>query len=91
MRFAVEVFATSSGRMGHRAQAARSSGAALEVAAEGSPIRYVTSVFVPADELCLHIFDAPSVETVRAVAQRAALDPLRIVEAWTDEGATLEG
>ena len=83
VRYAVEVFATELGESGHQAQVARVREAAHAVAAEGSDVRYLLSLFMPADELCLHLFESPSADTVRATATRARLDPLRLVETMT--------
>lgn len=52
------------------------------LAAELEPqIRYVRSTFLPDDEFVLHVFEAPSAETVREAARRAALQYQRLVEA----------
>jgi hypothetical protein len=44
-------------------------------------VRYVRTTFVPADETCFHLFQAPSSALLSAAARRAALDHVRIVEA----------
>jgi hypothetical protein len=53
--------------------AARVRRAAEQYSREGTPVRYLRSIFVPDDETCFLIFEAPSVEVVREVARRAAL------------------
>jgi hypothetical protein len=55
--------------------------AAQDLAETGTPIRHLRSIFVPQDETCFHLFEAPSAEAVREAAQRARLAPQRIVEA----------
>jgi hypothetical protein len=40
---------------------------------------------VPEDEICFFIVDAPSGRDAALVAQRAGLDPIRIVEASPPE------
>lgn len=35
----------------------------------------------PEDEICFFVFDAPSSREAALVAERAALDPIRVVEA----------
>ncbi len=45
------------------------------------PVRFERSIHVPEDEICFFIFDAPSGRDAALVAQRAELDPIRIVEA----------
>jgi hypothetical protein len=47
--------------------------AAEEYSREGTPVRYLRSIFVPDDETCFLIFEAPSADAVREVARRAAL------------------
>lgn len=55
---------------------------------EGTPVRYVRSIFVPEDETCFLIFEAASPEAVRAAAGRAALRFERVVDLVTaDEGS----
>jgi hypothetical protein len=44
-------------------------------------VRYVRTTFLPDDEVVLHMFEAPSPETLRDAARRAALAYERIVEA----------
>ena len=46
-----------------------------------SGVRYLRSTFVPADELCFHVFMADSVEAVREVTDLASIPIDRIVEA----------
>ena len=60
---------------------ARARRAAAELERAGTPVRYVRSIFVPADETCFHLFEAPSADTVREASERAGLSPQRIVEA----------
>jgi hypothetical protein len=47
--------------------------AAEEHTREGTPVRYLRSIFVPEDETCFLIFEAGSAEAVKAVAERASL------------------
>jgi hypothetical protein len=55
--------------------------AAFRLTRAGTPVRYVRTIFVREDETCFHVFEAPTVEDVREVAQRALLSAQRIVEA----------
>jgi hypothetical protein len=55
--------------------------AAEELSREGTPIRYLRSIFVPADETCFFLCEAASVEAVRETARRADLNFERIAEA----------
>jgi hypothetical protein len=56
------------------------------LAAEGltsgrTRVRFDRSIYVPEDEICFFVFDAPSGLEAALVAERADLDPLRVVEA----------
>lgn len=72
------------------AEAERSAGgarrAAEEMAGEGIPVRLVRSIFVPEDETCLLLVEAPTGDVVREVAGRAGLTFERIARAAGDRG-----
>ena len=55
--------------------------AAEELTQEGTRVRFERSIHVPEDEICFFIFDAPSGRDAALAAQRAGLEPLRVVEA----------
>lgn len=81
-RFTVEVFANQAD--GLEEEAAR-----IRAAAGGRPgnsVRYLSSILMPGDELCLHLFEGPSSEAVWGAAVRAGLDPLRVIETVTTTG-----
>ncbi|MFN8132377.1 MAG: hypothetical protein U0R70_12590 [Solirubrobacteraceae bacterium] len=60
--------------------AALSSFATVAAAQAGvSAARHLMSVLVPAEETCLHLFQADGEDAVRALAQRAGLGPVRVV------------
>jgi hypothetical protein len=44
-------------------------------------VRFVRATYIPEDELCFFVFDAPSRGDAALVAQRAGLEPIRVVEA----------
>jgi hypothetical protein len=50
-------------------------------------VRYVRSVFVPADETCFHFVEAPSADAAGELAIRAAISPDRVVEAEASDGS----
>jgi hypothetical protein len=64
-----------------RAHERRARAATRELTRNGTPIRFVRSVFVPADEICFYVFEAASAEVVGAACERAALPFQRVVEA----------
>jgi hypothetical protein len=64
-----------------RAHERRARAAALALSRQGTPVRFVRSIFVPADEICFYVFEAASVEAVGAACNCAELRFGRIVEA----------
>lgn len=66
-------------------QLAAAQQAAIETAnkstAEGKPVRYIRSTFVPSDARCMCLFEAGSPEAVRDVNDRAKIPYTRVVEA----------
>ena len=72
------------GKTGERAsreQRARS--AAEELAQKSVRVRFERSIHVPEDEICFFVFEAPSCREAALLADRAGLDPFRVVEAVT--------
>jgi uncharacterized protein DUF4242 len=55
--------------------------AAEELTREGTPVNYVSSLFVPEDETCFYLYEAASAEVVREAAVRAELPFERVIEA----------
>jgi hypothetical protein len=76
--FLVETYAPTSTVLAEAEVRARR---AAELARAETPVRYIRSIFVPDDEMCLHMFEAPSAEALREASDRAGLSPERIVEA----------
>jgi hypothetical protein len=78
--FIVEVYVARTGAIGT---------AGLRAAAEAHrpPVRYLRAILVPEDETCYLLFDADSVEDVRAVVTRAAVPFERISTAIESEEA----
>jgi hypothetical protein len=48
---------------------------------EGTRIRFDRSIHLPEDEICFFVFDAPSSREATLAAERATLEPVRVVEA----------
>jgi len=59
----------------------RARAAAKKLTRQGVPIRFVRSIFVPADEICFYVFEAISAQAVGAACERAALRFERVIEA----------
>ncbi len=80
-RFLVETYLARSAAGERVTRERRARSAAEELTSETRPVRFDHSMHVPEDEICFFVFDAPSGQDAALVAQRAGLDPFRIVEA----------
>ena len=70
------------GRAGERAARERRASSAAEELTKGtSRVRFDRSIYVPEDEICFFVFDAPSGRDAALAAERASLSPIRIVKA----------
>lgn len=79
--FLAELYLPSTDVQGHRTASRKAERAAAELARGGADIRYVRSVFVPGDEMCLLLFEADSEQTVALVGATAGLSFDRVVAA----------
>ena len=59
----------------------RARSVADELTRESTRVRFERSIHVPEDEICFYVFDAPSLREAELAAQRAELEPIRVVEA----------
>jgi hypothetical protein len=72
------------GQAGERAALERRAcSAAQELAQAPTGVRCEGSIHIPEDEICFFVFDAPSGREVALAAQRAGLEPIRVVEAFS--------
>jgi hypothetical protein len=71
--FLVELYASRVDAAAVDRGAARARRAAEELSREGTPVRYVRSIFVPDDETCFLLYEATRVEDVEEAARRASL------------------
>ena len=79
--FLVETY-LARGQAGEQAAREQRARAAAEELRQGrTSVRFERSIHVPEDEICFFVFDAPSGRAAALVAQRAGLDPLRVVRA----------
>ena len=63
----------------------RARSAAEELTQERTRVSFGHSIHIPEDEICFFVFDAPSGREAALVAQRAGLEPVRVVEASLSE------
>jgi hypothetical protein len=69
------------GRAGERTARERRARSAAEELTDGrTRVRFDRSIYVPEDEICFFLFDAPSGRDAALVAERAELDSIRVVE-----------
>jgi hypothetical protein len=79
--YLVETF-LAHGAAGERdARERRARSAAEAMTREGTRVGFEGSIHVPEDEICFLTFAAPSGREAALVAQRARLEPLRVVQA----------
>ncbi len=68
---------------------ARADERAAAVHANGDPrIRHIRTWFLPADEICFTLFEAPSADALKAAGDAVGLRYTRITEAIETEGGT---
>jgi hypothetical protein len=79
--YLVETFLARGAAGEREARERRARSAAEAMAREGTCVGFDGSIHVPEDEICFFTFEAPSRRAAALVAQRAGLEPLRIVEA----------
>jgi len=51
------------------------------MSAEGKPVRYIRSTFVPGEARCMCLFEAPSAEAVKELNDTAKIPYSRVIEA----------
>ena len=74
------------GQAGERAALERRAcSAAEELRPEKTGVRFEGSIHIPEDEICFFVFDAPSGREVALAAQRAGLEPIRVMEALSSQ------
>lgn len=60
--------------------------ASEQVTSEGNHVRYLRTIFVPADEICFHLYEAQAADAVGEVSLRARIPYERIVRAVSVNG-----
>lgn len=84
--FVIELYVARTDRAAAERAAGETRRAAEDMAREGTPVRLVRSIFVPEDETCLLLVEAPTGESAREVARRAGVSFERIARAAGDGG-----
>ena len=85
--YLVETFLPRGVASERTAREARARAAAAELTRQGTRVRFDRTIHVPEDEICFFLFVASSGREAALVAERAALDPFRVVEAVSSETA----
>jgi hypothetical protein len=79
------------GKAGERAsREQRARAAAEELMQKSVHVRFERSVHVPEDEICFFVFEALSGRDAALAADRAGLDPFRVVEAVSSDLDSLD-
>jgi hypothetical protein len=65
------------------AAAKRAKQTTLAMTREGTPLRYMRSIFIPGEDKCYCLFEGESADTVRQANERAELPVKSISEAWS--------
>ena len=79
--YIVEVYVTRAGVRDANASARRIQQAVAVLVESGTQIRHVRTTFLPDDETCFHLVEAPSSDVVDEACRRAGLGHVRIVVA----------
>jgi hypothetical protein len=83
--YLVETYLARGGAGERTTRERRARSAAEELTREGTRVRFDRSIHVPEDEICFFVFDAASGRNAALAAERAELDPMRVVEAVSSE------
>jgi hypothetical protein len=82
--FLAERYVARGDLAGFALDADRARRGAEEVSREGTSVRFLRSLFVPEEETCLYVYEAPSADAVREAARRATLRFDRVNAAIAD-------
>jgi hypothetical protein len=80
-QFLVEVFTARVNAGKLAAVERRATLAAKRVSNGDREVQFVRATYIPEDEVCFFVFDAPSDRAAALAARRAGLEPTRVVEA----------
>jgi hypothetical protein len=79
--YLVETYLARGAAGERQARELRVRSAAEAMTREGTRVRFEGSIHVPEDEICFFTLAAPSGRDAALLAQRAGLEPLRVIEA----------
>jgi hypothetical protein len=79
--YLVETFLARGAAGERHARERRAHSAAEAMTREGTRVRFEGSIHIPEDETCFFTFATPSGREAALVAQRAGLEPIRVVGA----------
>jgi hypothetical protein len=79
--FLVETYLARGGAGERTTRERRARSAAEELTREGTRVRFDRLIHLPEDQICYFVFDAPSGHDAAVAAERARLEPVRVVEA----------
>lgn len=82
-KYLVETFLARGAAGDRQARERRANSAAETLTREGTRVRFGGSIHVPQDEICFFTFEAPSGTAAALAAQRAGIEPIRVVEAFS--------
>ncbi len=82
--FLVEIYAAGADTRAVRRGGHHALRAAEALTREGTPVTYLSSIFVPCDETCFFFFEAASIDAVREAAHRAGLAFENVAEVVSD-------
>ena len=84
-QFLVEVFTPRVAADELASAERRAEVAAAQLSGADVGVRYVRATYIPEDEICFFVFDAPTGRDAALAAQRAGLEPFRVVQALSPE------
>jgi len=79
--YLVEAYMPCSHAREAHAAALRVTAAARDLSRNGTTVRHVRTTFLPDDETCFHLVEAPSADAADEVSRRARLGRTRVVRA----------
>ena len=85
--FVIESYMSRTGTGELDAAAAKLRAAIATLPPSAGRVRYLRSMFVPDDEICFHVVEAPTLEAAVEAAGLAGLTPERVVKAEAARGS----